>query len=131
MRIHAAEEIVVTDDDRTDWWTDRRVLVVEDEFFLADDMVQGLKSRGAVVIGPVASLRKAVASATSEAIDFAVIDLNLKGESGLPVADALADRRIPFVFTTGYDQSMIPERHKAVRRWEKPFDVSALLAVMP
>lgn len=108
----------------------RRVLVVEDEFFLADDLAQGLRERGADVIGPVPGLRRAVAIAASAPIDFAVIDLNLKGESGLPVADALADRHIPFIFTTGYDASMIPDRHRTVGRWEKPFDIQQLLAAL-
>ena len=109
----------------------RRVLVVEDEYYLADDLVRALRARGADVVGPMPSLERAVAAASSEAIDFAVIDLNLKGDHGFPVADALADRRVPFVFATGYDEAVIPERHRDVKRWEKPFDMDALLADLP
>ena len=40
----------------------RRVLVVEDEFFLADDLVRALKRHGAEVVGPVPSLDRALAA---------------------------------------------------------------------
>ncbi len=109
----------------------KRVLVVEDEYYLADDLVRALRARGADVVGPVPGLARAVYAARSEAIDFAVIDLNLKGDHGFPVADALADRQVPFVFATGYDETVIPDRHRDVKRWEKPFDMDALLADLP
>ena len=109
----------------------RRVLVVEDEYYLADDLARALRARGADVVGPVPSLERALAAACSEPIDFAVLDLNLKGDHGFPVADALAERNVPFVFATGYDETVIPERHRDVKRWEKPFDMDALLADLP
>lgn len=109
----------------------RRVLVVEDEYYLADDLARALRARGADVVGPVPSLERALAAASSESIDFAVLDLNLKGDHGFPVADALAERNVPFVFATGYDDTVIPDRHRDVKRWEKPFDMDALLADLP
>lgn len=53
-----------------------------------------------------------------ESIDAAVLDINLQGEAVFPVADALIERGIPFVFATGYDQSAVPAPYERVRRWE-------------
>lgn len=105
----------------------RRVLVVEDEYFLAADMVQALEDLGAEVVGPVPTRDRAVALlASDENIDAAVLDINLQGEDVFPVADACSERGIPFVFATGYDQSVVPARYDGVRRWEKPFDPAVL-----
>lgn len=100
----------------------RRVLVVEDEYFLADDMARALESLGAQVVGPVPTRERALALITSEALDAAVLDINLKGDAVFPVADALGARGVPYVFATGYDLSSLPEAYQAIPRWEKPFN---------
>ncbi|MBE7184975.1 MAG: response regulator [Methylobacterium mesophilicum] len=106
----------------------KRVLVVEDEFFLADDLAQALEKAGAEVVGPVPTLDEAMGMIESQPIDLAVIDINLQGEASFRVADALSDRGISFVFATGYDGDSIPPRHADVPRWEKPFDTATLIA---
>lgn len=108
----------------------KRVLVVEDEYFLADDLAHGLARAGAHVVGPVSTQAEAFRLIGEAAIDLAVIDINLRGRSGFEVADALAARRIPFVFATGYDADVVPERHAGVRRWEKPFNIADLLGAL-
>ncbi|HEX2136550.1 MAG TPA: response regulator [Microvirga sp.] len=109
-----------------------RVLVVEDEYFLADDMAQALKKLGATVVGPVPTRDAALALLScDEAIDTAVLDINLKGQAVFPVADILIARGVPFVFATGYDQSTVPPAYKDVPRWEKPFDPDQLARVLP
>ena len=56
----------------------RRILVVEDEFFVADDLVQALTRLGAEVLGPVATREEAFELlSTGERIDLAVLDLSL------------------------------------------------------
>lgn len=110
----------------------RRVLVVEDEYFIADDMMRALERLGAEVVGPVATKDKALMLVTSgEVIDAAVLDINLQGETVFPVADALIERGIPFVFATGYDQSALPAVYEGVRRWEKPFEPAELAQALP
>jgi CheY-like chemotaxis protein len=99
----------------------RRVLVVEDEYFLADDLAQVLETLGAQVVGPVPTLEKALALLAGERVDAAVLDINLKGQAVYPVADVLREQGVPFVFATGYDQRSIPDTYKDVPRWEKPF----------
>ena len=110
----------------------RRVLVVEDEYLLADDMAQALRKLGAEVVGPVPSTDKALALLSSdEPIDGAVLDINLRGQPAFPVADLLRERGVPFVFATGYDQATVPPAYDNVPRWEKPFNMQDLVSVLP
>jgi CheY-like chemotaxis protein len=105
----------------------RRILVVEDEFFVADDLVQALTRLGAEVLGPVATREEALdLLSTGERIDLAVLDINLEDESVFPVADTLVEQGVPFLFATGYDQTAIPAQYQQVPRWEKPFAPEAL-----
>ena len=99
----------------------RRVLVVEDEYFLADDLAQALETLGAQVVGPVPTLEKALALLAGERVDAAVLDINLKGHAVYPAADVLREQGVPFVFATGYDRRSVPDAYKDVPRWEKPF----------
>ncbi|WP_426954459.1 response regulator [Muricoccus radiodurans] len=109
----------------------RRVLVVEDEYFLADDLANALQQSGAEVLGPVPTPSQALALLTKGAPpDAAVLDVNLRGEMIYPVADALRDRGVPFVFATGYDQTAIPTAYQAVPHWEKPHNPRELIRAL-
>lgn len=80
----------------------RRILLVEDEPMIAfalEDMVAEL---GHQVVGPAFRLAEALDLAASEAIDAAVLDVNLNEQSSYAVADVLRERGIPFLFATGY-----------------------------
>jgi ActR/RegA family two-component response regulator len=105
-----------------------QILVVEDEYMLAMDLARSLQERGAVVIGPVGTVTEAMTLACREpTLAAAVLDINLGNERVFPVADVLDRRAIPFVFTTGYEGLVIPDRHQAVKRLEKPIDTEALV----
>ncbi len=107
--------------------TGRRVLVVEDEYFFADDLSRALAQLGAEVLGPVATREEALdLLASGERIDLAVLDINLQGESVFPVVDTLIEQGVPFLFATGYDQASVPARYQHVPCWEKPFDPHTL-----
>lgn len=85
----------------------RHVLIVEDEYLLADDLSDALSDVGAKVVGPAGSIEQATALILSrEPIDVAILDVNLRGEMVFPVADALRQRGIPFAFATGYDSTL-------------------------
>ena len=99
-----------------------RVLVVEDEYYIADDLRRGLAGAGAQIIGPVGSVAQAEAALETGDFDCAVLDLNLHGETADVVADQLKIMEIPFSIATGYGSSAIPARHEDVPRLEKPFD---------
>lgn len=106
----------------------RCVLVVEDEFYLAKDVHQTLKSAGARVLGPFPGRDEAVEAMELHRPDCAILDLNLGGGASFELADRLHAKRIPFLFFTGYDQEVIPPRFADVRRLEKPVDTTRLVS---
>ncbi|KRQ01840.1 hypothetical protein AOQ72_10515 [Bradyrhizobium yuanmingense] len=106
---------------------DCRVLIIEDEYFLGDDLAKTLASLGIQVIGPVPELDDAM-TVQHDGFDVAVIDINLRGNSAYPVADKLMHLGKPFIFATGYDATAIPDRFRHVRRWEKPYELGKVAA---
>jgi CheY-like chemotaxis protein len=97
-----------------------RILVVEDEFLVSLDLEAMLRELGGEVIGPFAGLERAAAVARAEPLDVALLDVNVGGQLVTPVADALAERTIPFVFCTGYAAASLPAQHAAVPIVMKP-----------
>jgi DNA-binding response OmpR family regulator len=104
-----------------------RVLVVEDEYFLADDIVRALIALGAQAIGPYGDVNEATDAVDRDiAIDAAIVDINLRDELVFPLARILRARKVPFVFMTGYDRTSIDTEFQDVPLWGKPLDVKAL-----
>jgi CheY-like chemotaxis protein len=104
-----------------------RILVVEDEFLLADELRVALGEAEAIVLGPVGTVEGALRLIRSERrIDGVVLDLQLHGTWAFPVADLLMQRAIPFLFATAYDRSAIPHRYADIVRCEKPVDLRSL-----
>jgi CheY-like chemotaxis protein len=109
----------------------RKVLVVEDEFLLADDLSHSLQAAGAIVLGPARSGAAALEIIESEPqVDGALLDVNLGGEKVFPVAEALEARHVPFCFTTGYDSGSIPSRFASATRFEKPLSTEMVARAM-
>ena len=105
----------------------RRVLVVEDEYFLADDIARTLTALGARIVGPYGDLQEATNIVDRDiAIDAAIVDVNLRNEMAFPLARVLRSRKVPLVFTTGYDKSSIESEFQDVRLLGKPLDMSAM-----
>jgi CheY-like chemotaxis protein len=98
------------------------ILLVEDEYFIADAMQRSLEDIGMHVVGPAASVVDALALLDSQLVNGAILDVNLDDEGVFPVAEALTERRIPFVFATGYNASDLPTSWQHVTRFEKPAD---------
>ncbi len=100
------------------------VLLVEDEYLLAEDLALMLKRRGARVIGPYPTVAETLTClATGPTLDFALLDVNLRGEMVFPIADRLRASRVPFIFVTGYDPSALPPDYRMVPRLEKPLEL--------
>ena len=105
-----------------------KVLVVEDEFVIALSMEAALRRGGYDVVGPAASVRQAFSRLDAERPGAAVLDVNLGEELVFPVADALTERRVPFVFVTGYEQPDLPTAHRGRPVLNKPCNPRELLA---
>ena len=103
-----------------------RVLVVEDDYFIALELCSALRAAGADVIGPARDLETGLAALREERIDCGVLDINLRGRLAFELAIELRARGIPAIFATGYDASMIPDELSDAVRLEKPIDLVAL-----
>ena len=104
-----------------------RILVAEDEYLLAEDLVHWLAGAGATVLGPVSTVGDAIRLLGAERqIDGAVLDINLCGERAFEVADVLESLAIPFIFATGYEHASLPRRYDHVTRCDKPLTLEML-----
>jgi len=107
-----------------------RVLVVEDEVLVAWMLEEMLAELECMVVGPAVRVSQALAMVGTEAIDLAILDVNLNGEKSYAVADALAARRVPFVFSTGYAADSMPDKYRSSLILQKPYSQSDLSAAL-
>jgi CheY-like chemotaxis protein len=113
-----------------------RVLVVEDEVIVSMLIEDILLDAGATVVGPAARVAQALAlvDGTDDGpLDAALLDVNLLNETTAPVAAALRERGVPFVFATGYGASGLPPGFEGAPVLQKPFqehDLRAALAAL-
>lgn len=106
------------------------VLVVEDEYFQAQDCREWLRSAGATVAGPVRSCEDAEHILDQARVDAAVVDINLGQGPDFQVASQLSGRGVPFIFATGYDEKVIPAEFRQALTLQKPFDPQHLIAAV-
>jgi CheY-like chemotaxis protein len=98
----------------------RKVLILEDEPFIAMMLEEELDAMGIHVIGPVNNLKSAIHLAETPGLDGALLDLNINGAYATDVAEKLRLRAIPFVFVTGYEPPA-GLRYREVPVLRKPF----------
>ena len=99
-----------------------RVLVVEDEYMVADHIAMLLGDLGCELAGIAATVDQALELVRCERLDGVLLDGNLNGDSSAPVAVELRSRSIPFVVATGYGQLVFEtEALNGAPRLAKPF----------
>ena len=103
-----------------------RVLIVEDEVLVAMHLEDLLVDLGHKVVGPVNRIEPAMALARDADIDFAILDVNIAGSLSYPVADILRQRRISFVFTTGYGADGLLDDYRQEATLTKPYEARDL-----
>jgi CheY-like chemotaxis protein len=98
-----------------------RVLVVEDEMVVAMLLEDMLTDLGCLIVGPASRVDEALQLAEREDVDAAILDVNVAGAEVYPVAAALAAKRIPFVFATGYGTGGLRDEYRGTPTVQKPF----------
>lgn len=97
------------------------VLVVEDDYMIAQCTAEILLEAGAKVLGPIPSLDGALCLVEAESrIDCAVLDVNLNGEMSWPLVDVLLRRGVSVLLATGYSVNAIPQAYVQLPYCEKP-----------
>jgi DNA-binding response OmpR family regulator len=100
----------------------QRILVLEDDYYLAGDTANALRAAGAEVVGPFPQETPAIQAVYDGDLTGAVVDLNLGGGPTFATARALRQAQVPFIFLTGYDRSSIREGFDEVPQLEKPVE---------
>lgn len=106
------------------------VLIVEDDHLLGLAIGMCVEDAGYTVAAVADSVEAALAALSRETIDAALLDINLHGELVFPVANALAERGVPFVFVTAQSPEIIPETHRSRPVVPKPYYNGALCAAL-
>jgi light-regulated signal transduction histidine kinase (bacteriophytochrome) len=103
------------------------VLLVEDSLIIAMDAEDILTRLGAERVVTAASVNQAMRELDAELFDAAVLDVNLGPETSVPIANALKDRGVPFIFATGYgEQLRLPEEHQGTPVVQKPYTFASV-----
>jgi CheY-like chemotaxis protein len=107
-----------------------RVLVIEDESLVAMLIEDILNDLGHEVAAIASRMPDALDIARSGQVDLAIIDVNLDGQPGYPVADILAERGVPFLFATGYGVKGIDPKYSDTPVLTKPFAAAELESML-
>ena len=106
------------------------VLIVEDDVLLGMAMGLCVQDAGYEVAGLARSVEAALETLSHETVDAALLDVNLQGELVFPVANALAERGVPFVFVTAHPPLDIPEKYRHRPLVPKPYYDAAICAAL-
>lgn len=104
-----------------------RALVVEDEALIGMLIEDILAQHGFEIVGPVARLDAALEEARGTALDLAVLDISLVDGQTFPVAAALRERGVPFLFVSGYGDKGLAAPFEACLMVQKPFEEHQLV----
>lgn len=106
-----------------------RILLVEDDVLIGMMLADMFDALGLPEPAQAASMDEALAIIAAESLGGALVDINLGDEKGWPVADALAERGIPFAFTSG-GGDILPAAHAHRTLVAKPFRISDIEAAL-
>jgi DNA-binding response OmpR family regulator len=107
------------------------ILVLEDEFIIADEIATILQDAGHSVVGPMASIDAAMAGLDNGVRpDAAIIDANIRGDSSAALAKRLRELNVPFCLCTGYRSGDLGNEFGDVAIVQKPVSPGVLLATI-
>lgn len=107
-----------------------RILLVEDSWHVGNAIKRLLRTLGADVAGPAATIADAERLVAERTPDVAIVDINLRdGERANHLIDRLHEQRIPVVVITGYTEVALPPG-KVEAILQKPVSVEKFLAIL-
>jgi CRP-like cAMP-binding protein len=106
------------------------ILVAEDNWLVADAVCDLVRSFGFSVAGSVAGVQSGLRAVQNEHVDGAIVDVRLGNDLSFPLCDALARRRIPFVFMSNYQRALLPPVYRAHTLLTKPIQPQLLRAAL-
>src|SRR4029079_17136599 len=107
-----------------------KVLIVEDEWLLAEHYASILRDAGYSIVGPAPSLDEALGLLSGADVDVALVDINLRGTPSYPLAERLITQQVPFAFVTGYQPADLPPELARQPLVRKPARSAELLGVV-
>ena len=115
--------------------TEKRILIVEDERIVAEDLKRLLEKMGYAVTGVAASGEDAIKSVRASRPDLVLMDIRIQGpQDGIETAEHLyAEYNVPVSYLTAYADAPTLERAKATMPFGyilKPFDARSLQTVI-
>ena len=109
----------------------RRILVVEDELMIAMLVEDMLAELGCAVVGPAYAVDATLElTRTESSLDAALLDVNLGGQPVFAVADALREKGVPAIFSTGYGDAGLRDVDRGSPVLQKPFREGDLARVL-
>jgi DNA-binding response OmpR family regulator len=106
-----------------------RILVVEDEAIIAWGLADSLESHGCEVVGPAYDLAQAEQLSRDQALNGAILDVNLGSDKVFPVADTLAEGHVPFCFVTGFGVAALRPQDLGRPILQKPVDPESIVRI--
>jgi len=108
----------------------KRILILEDDFYLASDQKAVLERAGATVVGPFGSGCQEREILDAGELDGAIVDINLGKVPQFEFAGMLSERGVPFVFVTGYDAAVFPGEFSEAPCLQKPIRERELISTL-
>ncbi|MBE9607062.1 PAS domain-containing protein [Acetobacteraceae bacterium H6797] len=105
-----------------------KVLVLEDDYYLATDTARALGGAGATLLGPCPTEEAAMELLRRGAPSAAVLDINIGEGPAFRVARLLRAANVPLLFVTGYDPENVPDDLQPVPRLHKPAALADIVA---
>ena len=97
-----------------------RILIVEDEYLVAEEISETLRGIRINVVGPVGMIQEAYQAVQDTSLDCAVMDINIGEGASFPLIDVLIQRSVPVLLMTGYDQEELPMKYRSLPLVQKP-----------
>jgi len=105
----------------------KKILIVEDNYLVAESLSEVMASSGFAVVGPAATADLAERLIDRESLDGALLDVRLRKGSAARLAKILRELSIPFVVVTGSSRNMLPPELKKAPYVAKPLDDAVLI----